>query len=78
MRARVLAGTAQELETWAERVLSAATSMTTSGPELPGANVVEDTRFIGSKLCVPNGAVRDRAADVVTPEELVRRHDGYR
>ena len=38
----------------------------------------EDERFVGSKLRVPSGTLRDRAADVLPPEVLVRRHAGYR
>jgi hypothetical protein len=38
----------------------------------------EDERFVGSKLRVPSGTLRDRAQDVLTPEVLVRRHAGYR
>jgi len=37
-----------------------------------------DPRFVGGALRVPNGTLRDRAADVLTPEALVRRHAGYR
>ncbi len=38
----------------------------------------EDERFVGSALRVPAGTLRDRAADVLSPELLVRRHAGYR
>lgn len=38
----------------------------------------EDHRFVATKLRVPSGTLRDRAADVLTPEVLVRRHAGYR
>jgi hypothetical protein len=38
----------------------------------------EDDRFIGSKLRVPQGTLRDRHEDVVSPEALIRRHAGYR
>lgn len=38
----------------------------------------EDERFVGSALRVPAGTLRDRAADVLSPEVLVRRHAGYR
>lgn len=38
----------------------------------------EDPRFTGTKLLVPQGTLRDRAADVLSPEVLVRRHAGYR
>ena len=38
----------------------------------------EDERFVGSSLRVPAGTLRDRAADVLSPEVLVRRHAGYR
>lgn len=38
----------------------------------------EDERFAGSKLRVPNGTLRDRREDVLSPEVLVRRHAGYR
>jgi len=37
-----------------------------------------DERFAGSKLRVPQGTLRDRAADVASPEALLRRHAGYR
>jgi len=37
-----------------------------------------DPRFAGSVLRVPAGTLRDRAADVITPEVLVGRHAGYR
>ena len=38
----------------------------------------EDARFIGSKLRVPTGALRDRHEHVLSPETLIRRHAGYR
>ncbi len=38
----------------------------------------EDERFVGSKLRVPSSSLRDRAADVLTPDVLVKRHAGYR
>jgi hypothetical protein len=38
----------------------------------------EDDRFAGSALRVPAGTLRDRQADVLSPEVLVRRHAGYR
>ncbi len=38
----------------------------------------EDDRFAGSALRVPAGVLRDRDADVLAPEVLVRRHAGYR
>jgi len=38
----------------------------------------EDERFTDSALRVPAGTLRDRAADVLSPEVLVRRHAGYR
>jgi hypothetical protein len=38
----------------------------------------EDPRFAGSRLRVPAGVLRDRAADVLTPRELARRHRVYR
>lgn len=38
----------------------------------------EDPRFIGSKVRVPKGTLRDRHGDVLSPEVLVRRHAGYR
>ena len=38
----------------------------------------EDERFIGSKLRVPKGTLRDRDEDVLSPQLLVRRHVGYR
>lgn len=38
----------------------------------------EDERFVGTKLRVPRGTLRDRTEDVLTPEQLVRRHAGYR
>ena len=38
----------------------------------------EDARFTGSPLCVPANVLRDRAADVLAPAELARRHTAYR
>ena len=38
----------------------------------------EDPRFDGSALRVPANTLRDRAADVLTPSELARRHHTYR
>ncbi len=38
----------------------------------------EDERFVGSKLRVPAGVLRDRTADVLAPDMLVRSHAGYR
>lgn len=38
----------------------------------------EDPRFAGSKLRVPAGTLRDREADVLSPEALARQHAGYR
>lgn len=38
----------------------------------------EDERFAGSKLRVPAGVLRDRAADVLAPDALVKSHAGYR
>jgi hypothetical protein len=38
----------------------------------------EDERFVGSALRVPAGTLRDREADVLSPEALVRHHAGYR
>jgi len=38
----------------------------------------EDPRFEGSPLHVPAGILRDRSADVLSPEDLARRHRGYR
>jgi len=38
----------------------------------------EDERFAQSPLRVPAGILRDREADVLSPEALVRRHRGYR
>lgn len=38
----------------------------------------EDSRFSASVLRVPNGTLRDREADVLSPHEMVKRHAGYR
>ena len=38
----------------------------------------EDPRFAGSVLRVPANILRDRAADVLTPTELARRHRAFR
>ncbi len=38
----------------------------------------EDPRFVGSQLRAPSGTLRDRTADVLAPDVLVRRHAGYR
>jgi hypothetical protein len=37
-----------------------------------------DERFAETKLRVPRGTLRDRSADVISPEALVRCHAGYR
>jgi len=37
----------------------------------------EDERFAGSTLRAPAGALRDRLADVLSPESLARLHAGY-
>lgn len=37
----------------------------------------EDARFVDSPLLAPNGSLRDRPEDVLSPEMLVRRHAGY-
>ena len=37
-----------------------------------------DARFGAGPVIVPAGTLRDRAADVMTPEELASRHDAYR
>lgn len=49
-----------------------------AGTELQITRRGEDDRFVGSKLRVPSGTLRDRAADVLAPNVLVRRHAGYR
>jgi hypothetical protein len=38
----------------------------------------EDQRFVDTSLRVPAGTLRDRGADVLTPEALARQHPGYR
>ncbi|HEY3355686.1 MAG TPA: hypothetical protein VGQ83_20710 [Polyangia bacterium] len=38
----------------------------------------EDPRFVASALRVPANVLRDRAADVLTPAQLARRHGAYR
>lgn len=38
----------------------------------------EDSRFTASPLRAPNGTLRDRPADVLSPEVLIRQHAGYR
>jgi hypothetical protein len=38
----------------------------------------EDPRFASSPLRVPSGTLRDRAADVLSPAELAKRHKTYR
>ena len=48
------------------------------GTEFQIARRGEDERFAGSALRVPDGTLRDRDADVLPPEILVRRHRGYR
>ena len=37
----------------------------------------EDPRFDGSVLVVPQGVLRERAADVLTPQQLAARHRAY-
>ncbi|MEM6289680.1 MAG: hypothetical protein AAGA54_00400 [Myxococcota bacterium] len=50
----------------------------TVGTDFQIARRGEDERFIGSSLRVPAGTLRDREADVLSPEVLVQRHAGYR
>jgi hypothetical protein len=38
----------------------------------------QDERFTGTSLLVPAGTLRDRVADMLTPEEWARLHPGYR
>jgi len=38
----------------------------------------EDERFAGTAVRVPAGTLRDRAADVLSAELLIRQHAGYR
>jgi hypothetical protein len=38
----------------------------------------EDQRFVGAPLRVPQGTLRERAADVLPPQELAKRHRAYR
>lgn len=38
----------------------------------------EDERFAGGPLRVPAGVLRDRAADILAPAEVARRHRAYR
>jgi hypothetical protein len=38
----------------------------------------EDARFSGTSMRVPEGVLRDRKADVLSPSELARRHRTYR
>lgn len=38
----------------------------------------EDARFVASSLRVPEGTLRDRREDVLSPQVLVQRHAGYR
>lgn len=48
------------------------------GTEFQIARRGEDERFAGSVLRIPAGTLRDRTADVLSPESLVRQHRGYR
>lgn len=38
----------------------------------------EDSRFAGGPMRVPAGILRNRRGDVLTPQELARRHNAYR
>lgn len=38
----------------------------------------EDPRFIGTVLRIPNGSLRHRPSDILTPEKLAKIHSGYR
>ncbi|MEO7731461.1 MAG: hypothetical protein ABIY55_10845, partial [Kofleriaceae bacterium] len=62
----------------AKRVRGAPVELLPVGTDFQIARRGEDPRFAGSKLRVPSGTLRDRAADVLAPEVLVRRHAGYR
>jgi hypothetical protein len=48
------------------------------GTEFQIARRGEDERFASSVLRIPAGTLRDRTADVLSPESLVRQHRGYR
>ena len=50
----------------------------TVGTEFQVQRRGEDPRFQGSALRVPSGVLRDRAADVMSPEAVARTHQGYR
>ena len=56
----------------------AAIELLATGSEFQVKRRGEDERFTGSKLRVPKGTLRDRHEDVLPPEQLVRRHAGYR
>ncbi len=62
----------------AKRVRGAPVELLPVGTAFQIARRGEDPRFVGSRLRVPSGTLRDRADDVLAPEVLVRRHAGYR
>jgi hypothetical protein len=56
----------------------AALEILPTGTSFQVARRGEDERFVGTKLRVPSGTLRDRPDDVLPPELLVRKHMGYR
>ena len=50
----------------------------TAGTEFQVARRGEDPRLASSCLRVPDGVLRDRDTDVLSPEKLARQHRGYR
>ena len=62
----------------AKRYGGGAVDLLPTGTDFQLARRGEDARFAGSPLRVPAGTLRDRAADVFSPDVLVRRHAGYR
>lgn len=49
-----------------------------TGTDFQIARRGEDARFTGAPLRVPAGTLRERSADVLSPDVLLRRHAGYR
>ena len=59
------------------RYTGAPVELLSVGTDFQIARRGEDERFVGSALRVPAGTLRDRPADVLSPEALVRQHPGY-
>ena len=59
-------------------IYSTRTDLLESGTSLQIERKGEDPRFVGTVLRVPNGSLRQRASDILSPEKLAKNHSAYR